>query len=64
LVLTRSKPMVSTVDEDKTLEIEIGLAIEPVPPLLQDVRALLLGRVRGLFFRVMPCRRKKRWIVP
>jgi hypothetical protein len=38
------------VDEDEAFGVEIGLAVEPVPPALQDVRAVLLGGVRGLFF--------------
>jgi hypothetical protein len=29
--------------------VEIELGIEPVPAPLQDVRAVLLGRMRGLF---------------
>ena len=37
------------VDEDETLGIEIGLALEPVFTPLQDIRAILLAGVRGLF---------------
>ena len=48
------------VDEHEPLGIEIGLCLEPVPALPQDVRAVLLDRVAGLFFRVMPWRWKKR----
>ena len=42
------------VDEDKTNRIEVELAAKPVPALPQDVRAVLLEGVAGLFFRVMP----------
>jgi hypothetical protein len=38
------------VDEDEALRIEIELAVEPVFAPLQDVRAVLLARVGGLFF--------------
>ncbi len=37
------------VDEHQTIRIEIELGIEPVPAPRQDVRAVLLGRVRGFF---------------
>jgi hypothetical protein len=49
-----------TVDENKALGVEIGLGVEPGAPLLQDVRAVLLDRVAGLFFRVIPRRWKNR----
>lgn len=52
------------VDEDQPLRIEIGLSVEPGAAPSQNIRAVLLARVRGLFFRVIPWRRKKRWIVP
>lgn len=52
------------IDEDKLGRIEIELPLEPVLPLLQNVWPVLLGRVEGLFFRVMAWRAKKRWIVP
>lgn len=42
------------------LRIEVRLRLEPVTALLQDVRAVLLDRVPGLFFRVTPWRQKKR----
>lgn len=42
------------VDEDKALGIEIGLGLEPVAPPLQDVEALLLQCVGGLFLNVQP----------
>ncbi len=38
------------IDEDETFEVEIELAVEPVLPALQDVRPILLCRVRSLFF--------------
>jgi hypothetical protein len=47
------------VDEHQTIRIEIELSIEPVPAPLQDVRAVLLGRVRGLFLNVRPQRSRK-----
>lgn len=37
------------IDEHELRRIEIELAIEPVPAPLQDVRAILLQCVRGLF---------------
>jgi hypothetical protein len=43
----------SLVDEDQAFGIEIKLACEPGLAPLQDVGAVLLGRVRGLFLRVM-----------
>lgn len=39
--------------EDQALESQIELAIEPGPPLLQDVGPVLPHRVAGLFLRVM-----------
>lgn len=48
------------VDEDELRRVEVRLRLEPVAALLQDVRAVLFDRVTGLFFRVIPCRRKKR----
>ena len=47
------------VDEHQTIRIEIELGIEPVPAPLQDVQAVLLGRVRGLFLNVRPQRSRK-----
>ena len=41
------------VDEDETLGVEIDLAVEPVLAPLQDVGAILLAGVRGLFLRVI-----------
>jgi hypothetical protein len=52
------------VDEDQALWIEIELPLEPFAALAQDIRAVLLGRMCGLFFRVIPWRRKKRCSVP
>jgi hypothetical protein len=40
------------------------LAVEPGPALVQDVGAVLLDRVPGLFLRVMPQRAKNRHKVP
>ena len=42
------------VDEDETLGFKIDLAVEPMLALPQDVRAVLLDRVPGLFLRVIP----------
>jgi len=46
----------------RIIRIEIKLGLEPGLAPLQDVRAALLGRVGGLFLRVMAWRLKKRWI--
>jgi hypothetical protein len=48
------------VDEDQCVGIEVELSLEPCLAMLQDVGAVLLGRVAGLFLRVIPCRAKKR----
>ena len=37
------------IDEHQSAGIEIGLAFEPGQPARGDVRALLLGGVRGFF---------------
>jgi hypothetical protein len=37
------------VDKDETDGVEIKLIVEPVFPALQNIRAVLLRRVRGLF---------------
>jgi len=37
------------IDEDEALGVEIGLAVEPGLPALQDIRPILLAGVRGLF---------------
>ena len=52
------------VDEDEAFRLQIELTVEPALPLPQDVGAVLLDRVPGLFFRVMPWRAKKRCNVP
>jgi hypothetical protein len=52
------------VDENQTVWIYIGLALEPFPTPLQDIRTILFRCVRRLFLRVMRCRRKKRCNVP
>jgi hypothetical protein len=41
------------VDEDQSLGIEVELILEPLFAPGQDVGAILLGGVRGLFLRVM-----------
>ena len=41
------------VDEHQPAGIEIGLALEPGPAARGDVRALLLGGVRGFFLKLM-----------
>ena len=41
-------------DEHKPLGIKVELAVEPVVPLAQDVRTVLLDRMASLFLRVMP----------
>ena len=41
------------VDEDEFRRIKIELGGEPVPALLQNVRAPLLLGVRGLFLRLL-----------
>jgi hypothetical protein len=48
------------VDEDEFRGIKIELGGEPVPALLQNIRAPLLLGVRGLFLNVTPWRSKKR----
>ena len=48
------------IDEHEPFRIEVRLRLEPVAALLQDVRAVLLDRVPGLFFRVTPWRWKNR----
>ena len=52
------------IDEDELLGIEIELTVEPFLAPLQDVGAILLGRVRCLLLRVIPRRTKNRHIVP
>ena len=40
------------VDEDELLGVEIELSLEPRFPLPQNIRALLLGRMGGLFLNL------------
>ena len=47
------------VDKDEADGVEIELAVKPVFPALQNIRALLLRRVRGLFLNVSPQRSRK-----
>jgi hypothetical protein len=42
------------VDEDEAFGLEVDLAVEPMPALSQNVGAVLLDRVPGLFLRVIP----------
>ena len=48
------------VDEHEPFRLQIDLAVEPVPALLQDVGTVLLDCMASLFLRVMPRRTKKR----
>ncbi len=48
------------INEHEPVGVQTGLSVEPVETSLQDVRAILFGRVSGLFFRVIPWRRKNR----
>jgi hypothetical protein len=48
------------VDENEFPRVQIELRPKPRLALLQDVRALLLLGVRGLFLKVTPWRSKKR----
>jgi hypothetical protein len=41
------------VDENETLGIKVELILEPLLATYQDIGAVLLGSVRGLFLRVM-----------
>ena len=52
------------VDEDEPVTIELALALAPGFPPRQDIRAILLGGMGGLFLRVMLWRSKKRRTVP
>ena len=52
------------VDEHEPGRIEIELAVEPLFPSAQNVRAVLLGRVGGLFLNVRPARSRKVQMVP
>jgi hypothetical protein len=48
------------IDEDQPLGIKVKLPVEPILSAFQDVGTVLLGRVRGLFLRVMAWRLKNR----
>ncbi len=37
------------VDEDQPLRFQVGLCLEPDPPPVQNIRALLFAGVRGFF---------------
>jgi hypothetical protein len=52
------------VDEDQPLRVEIELILEPLLAPRQDVGAILLGGVCGLFLRVILWRLRKRRTVP
>src|SRR5277367_422478 len=51
------------IDEHQFQRIEVELTVEPSPPPLKDVRAVLLARVRGFFLNVMSWRSKNRQII-
>jgi hypothetical protein len=48
------------VDEDERFRIKIKLSLEPFLAAFQDIRAILLGCVRGPFLSVIFLRAKKR----
>jgi hypothetical protein len=50
------------VNENKLSRVKIELRPRPFLAPLQNIRALLFLRVRGLFLKVMSCRSKKRQI--
>ncbi len=52
------------VDEHQPVGVEAGLAVAPGLSPAQHVRTVLLRRMAGLFFRVMPWRTRKRCIDP
>lgn len=47
------------MDEDQLRWVEIELAVEPIPPPFQDVGAVLLQCVCGLFLNVQPWPRRQ-----
>ena len=51
------------INEDQSLGVKIGLAVEPELAPREDVRALLLCRVRRLFLNVSPRLARKRHTV-
>jgi hypothetical protein len=48
------------INEYEPVGVQTELPVEPVETSLQDVRAILFDGVPGLFFRVIPWRRKNR----
>src|SRR5215203_5298190 len=52
------------VDEHEAGRIEIELAVEPLFPSAQNIGAVLLGCMGGLFLSVRPARSRKVQIVP
>src|SRR3954467_3492673 len=48
------------IDEHQPSGIKVALALEPGLAPLADVGPVLLGGMRGLFLRVIWCRRQKR----
>lgn len=52
------------VNEDEPIPVELALAFTPSRASRQDVRAILLCGMSGLFLRVILWRSKKRRIVP
>ena len=52
------------VNEDEPVPIELVLALTPGLALRQDIRAILLCGMGGLFLRVILWRSKNRRIVP
>lgn len=52
------------VDEDEPIPVEFALALAPGLASRQDIRAILLCGMGGLFLRVILWRSKKRRIVP
>ncbi len=42
------------IDEHEPFGFQVELAVKPVPTLAQDIGAVLLDRVPGLFLRVIP----------
>ena len=52
------------INKDEPVPIELTLALTPGLPSRQDIRAILLCGMGGLFLRVILWRSKKRRIVP
>ena len=53
-----------TIDEHQPVRVEGRLSLEPSPAPPQDVQAVLLRGMGGLFLRVIRRRSKKRHSVP